>query len=195
MMLITCFLFMNSKASNIAPPKCRFKLKLKWCNFSLGNVFNFFPSHKKERLELGSSCFLTTYSYPKVILQWSGCGVLLHGSSEFFAISKSMLHNVAGASTWKIPGEKAEQRTHILELEQRSTSLPPVKGKHLVVAPPPQPSDPVNGTPPLGGQVQPVSCALATCAASRNTAFAIKIGKLLWSLRMGANIWVLWQGM
>jgi len=42
--------------------------------------------------------------------------------------------------------------------------------------------------PPLGGQVQPVSCALATCAASRNTAFAIKIGKLLWSLRMGANI-------
>jgi len=57
-----------------------------------------------------------------------------------------------------------------------------------VVAPPPQPSDPVNGTPPLGGQVQPVSCALATCAASRNTAFAIKIGKLLWSLRMGANI-------
>jgi len=34
-----------------------------------------------------------------------------------------------------------------LELEQRSTSLPPVKGKHLVVAPPPQPSDPVNGTP------------------------------------------------
>lgn len=79
--------------------------------------------------------------------------------------------------------------THILELEQRSTSLPPVKGKHLVAEHPP----PAAAPPSPPGELAATRCSrfpVRSLQSPPTWLFAAKNGKMLWSLRrMGATIY------